>query len=186
MSDNSVVTITRAWVDSVVVGLNLCPFARREIATGRVRFAATAANSEESLLEELQAELELLDKDNSVETTLLIHPNTLQKFSDYNQFLERAEELLRRQGFEGTYQIASFHPDYQFSQTGEDDAENYTNRSPFPMLHIIKEESIRAALDNYPDSGEIPERNIRLLQNMGYAKVQALLQSCFELKKGSE
>lgn len=183
MSDNAVVAVTRAWVKSVVVGLNLCPFAKREIATGRVRFAATAASSEESLLAELQAELELLDNDSSIETTLLIYPHILQKFSDYNQFLQQAEALLRRQGFEGIYQIATFHPDYQFSQTDEVDAENYTNRSPFPMLHILKEASIKVALDAYPHAGQIPERNIQLLKKLGNTKMQTLLQSCFELEK---
>jgi len=183
MSDNAVVTVTRAWVKSVVVGLNLCPFAKREIATGRVRFAVAAATSEESLLAEMQAELELLDKDNSVETTLLIHPHTLQKFSDYNQFLQQAEDLLRRNGFDGIYQIASFHPDYQFSGTNIDDAENYTNRSPFPMLHILREASIETALDTYPDADQIPQRNIQRLQKLGNAKMQTLLKSCFELEE---
>ena len=183
MSDNAVVTVTQAWVKSVVVGLNLCPFAKREIVTGRVRFAVSAANSEESLLAELQAELELLAKDKSVETTLLIHPHTLQKFFDYNQFLQQAEDLLSREGFEGIYQIASFHPDYQFSGTKADDAENYTNRSPFPMLHILNEASIETALDTYPDADQIPKRNIQRLQNLGNAKMQALLQSCFDLEE---
>jgi len=180
MNDNSVIAATKAREETVGVGLKLCPFAKREMAASRVRFAVSAANSEESLLAALQAELELSEKDGSVETTLLIHPQTLQNFSDYNQFLERAEELLWLQGYEGIYQIASFHPDYQFADTEADDAENYTNRSPFPMLHIIKEASIKAALDAYPDSDRIPERNIQQLQKLGKDRMRALFKACFE------
>ncbi len=180
MNHKLIVSITRAWVNSVVVGLNLCPFAKRELVNDRVRFAVTTADSEESLLAELDAELDLLDKDDSVETTLLIHPNVLQDFADYNQFLQLAEDLLRLKGFEGLYQVASFHPAYQFGQTAVDDAENYPNRSPFPMLHIIDEQSLEAAVDSCPDAEQIPQRNIRLLQSLGQARMEAMLQSCFE------
>ena len=180
MNNNQIVSITRAWVNSVVVELNLCPFAKREVEKDRVRFAVTAADSEESLLAELEAELDLLDKDDSVETALLIHPGVLQDFTDYNQFLQLAEELLRLKGFEGIYQVASFHPSYQFSQTARDDAENYSNRSPFPMLHIIDEESLEAALDSYPDSEQIPQNNIRLLQSLGQVRMETMLQFCFD------
>lgn len=179
MKDNSIAAITRAWVNSVVVGLNLCPFAGREMARDRVRFAVTAADSEQGLLTELEAELDLLARIDSIETTLLIHPGVLQDFTDYNQFLELAEDLLRDKDLEGVYQIASFHPDYQFSQTTRDAAENYTNRSPFPMLHIIDEESLEIVLGNYPDSAQIPQRNIWLLRSLGQARMKAMLGSCF-------
>jgi hypothetical protein len=117
-------------VETLVVGLNLCPFAKRELVQNRVRFAVTDAVTEEQLLLDLQAELELLNSGEVVETTLLIHPKVLQDFYNYNQFLSHADSLLMEMGLVGVYQIASFHPDYQFGGTEPDDVENYTNRSP--------------------------------------------------------
>ncbi len=174
-----VVATTQAWVRDVVVGLNLCPFAKRELVLDRVRFAVTAATDEESLLLALLRELELLERDTTVATTLLIHPDTLQDFDDYNQFLQLADELLREQYLEGVYQIASFHPDYQFADTALNAAENYTNRSPYPMLHIINEASLQTALETYPDAASIPNTNIALLKHLGQAKMEALLLACF-------
>jgi len=162
-----------------VVGLNLCPFAKRELVKNRVRFSVTEAATEEQLLVDLQAELELLNGNEAVETTLLIHPKTLQEFCDYNQFLSAADSLLAQMGLNGIYQIASFHPHYQFGGTEADDVENYTNRSPYPMLHLIREESLERGIVNYPDSDQIPERNIALLNSLGRDKMQALLQACF-------
>jgi len=169
----------RHWVESLVVGLNLCPFAKRELVKNRVRFSVTEAVTEEQLLADLQAELELLNSDEAIETTLLIHPKVLQEFYDYNQFLSYADSLLAQMGLNGVYQIASFHPDYQFGGTEPDDVENYTNRSPYPMLHLIREESLERSIANYPDSDQIPERNIELLNSLGRDKMQASLQACF-------
>jgi hypothetical protein len=145
----------------------------------RVRFTVTEAATEERLLMALQAELELLDNDASVETTLLIHPLVLGDFPDYNQFLNYADSLLEQMQREGIYQIASFHPDYQFEGTGPDDAENYTNRSPYPLLHLLREESLARAISSYPDVGAIPVRNIQLMNSMGQGKLKALLQACY-------
>jgi hypothetical protein len=152
-------------VESLVVGLNLCPFAKRELVKNRIRFSVTEAVTEEQLLADLQAELELLD--------------SLQEFYNYNQFLSYADSLLVQMGLNGVYQIASFHPDYQFGGTEPDDVENYTNRSPYPLLHLIREESLERGIANYPDSDQIPERNIALLNSLGRDKMQALLQACF-------
>ena len=168
----------RHWVESLVVGLNLCPFARRELVKNRVRFSVTEAVTEEQLLADLQAELELLDSDEAIETTLLIHPKALQEFYNYNQFLSYADSLLAQMGLTGVYQIASFHPDYPFGGTEPDDVENYTNRSPYPLLHLIREESLERGIANYPDSDQIPERNIALLNSLGRDKMQALLKAC--------
>ena len=162
-----------------MVGLNLCPFAKRELVQDRIRFSVTEAVTEEQLLMDLQAELELLDSNEAVETTLLIHPKVLQDFYNYNQFLSQADSLLAQMGLVGVYQIASFHPDYQFGGTEPDDVENYTNRSPYPMLHLIREENLEQAIVNYPDSDQIPEHNIALLKSLGRDKIQALLQACF-------
>ena len=170
----------RQWVESVVVDLNLCPFAKRELVKNRVRFTVTEVTTEEQLLIALQAELELLNNEPSVETTLLIHPNVLQDFYDYNQFLNYADRLLAQMKLEGVYQIASFHPDYQFAGTNPDDAENYTNRSPYPMLHLIREESLERAIASYPDVDNIPEQNRKLMESLGEIKMKELLRACFE------
>ena len=159
--------------------LNLCPFAKRELARNRVRFVVTQATNEEQLLIALETELELLNGDAEIETTLLIHPGVLQDFYDYNQFLNFSDSLLAVMGLEGVYQVASFHPDYQFGGTEPDDAENYTNRSPCPMLHLIREESLERAIDEYPDVDEIPARNVQLVNSLGTEKLQVLLQACF-------
>lgn len=171
----------RHWVETVVVGLNLCPFAKRELVNDRVRFSVSEAETEEQLLADLQAELELLNNDEAVETTLLIHPGVLQDFFDYNQFLNYVDSLLVQMELEGVYQVASFHPDYQFSGTRPDDVENYTNRSPYPMLHLIREDSLERAIAGYPHPERIPERNIELLESLGRDKMQALLKACYDV-----
>ena len=176
--DEKTIQPVRQWVETLVVGMNLCPFAKREMVKNRVRFATTTSTTEEQLLIALQAELELLDTDSSVETTLLIHANVLQDFHDYNQFLGYADSLLVEMGLEGIYQIASFHPHYQFDGTKPDAAENYTNRSPYPMLHLIREESLERAIADYPEVDRIPEQNIALMNELGQDKLQALLRSC--------
>lgn len=169
----------RHWVETLVVDLNLCPFAKRELVRNRIRFAVTEADDEAALLGQLQQELLLLQDDTEVETTLLIHPLALQGFAAYNDFLNLAEALLSQLGLEGQFQIASFHPDYQFAGTGPQDVENYTNRTPYPLLHLIREDSLERAIANYPDPDNIPQRNIELMESMGEAKLKALLQACF-------
>lgn len=177
--DESVISSVRQWVESVVVDLNLCPFAKHELVKNRVRFAVTEATTDEQLLIALQDELKLLNNEPSVETTLLIHPNVLQDFYDYNQFLNYVDGLLAQMKMEGVYQAASFHPDYQFAGTNPDDAENYTNRSPYPMLHLIREESLERAIAGYPDVEGIPARNKELMNSLGEDKLRQLLKACF-------
>ena len=178
MQDNIVIKSVRQWVQSVVVELNLCPFVKRELANNRVRFCSTSVSTEEQLLEVLQNELELLNSDATVETTLLIHPEVLQDFYDYNEFLNLADNLLVKMDLEGVYQIASFHPNYQFGGTEPDDVENYTNRSPFPMLHILREDSLERAIVNYPDVEQIPIRNIELMNSLGQDQMNEIMQVC--------
>ncbi len=165
----------RSWVHTFVVGLNLCPFAKLVLRNDRLRFSVTEAVTEKQLLIDLHAELNLLNRDKAVETTLLIHPRVLQDFYVYNQFLDNADRLLVEMGLEGIYQIASFHPDYQFAGAEPDDVENYTNKSPYPMLHLIRAASLEKAIANYPDTERIPERNIQLLKSLGRVKIQAIL-----------
>lgn len=172
------ITSVRLWVETVVIDLNLCPFAKRELLNNRIRFCASKATNPEQLLDSLHVELQRLSADQSIETTLLIHPDTLQDFHDYNQFLAAADALLIDMKYEGIYQIASFHPHYQFAGTEPDDVENYSNRSPYPMLHLIREQSLERAVANYPDADKIPERNIALLNRLGRNKMQVLLQNC--------
>tara|TARA_B110000483_G_scaffold88856_1_gene109649 strand:- start:29972 stop:30538 length:567 start_codon:yes stop_codon:yes gene_type:complete len=186
LEEEKVVQSVQNWVESCVVGLNLCPFAKAELIKARVRFSATELKTEEGLLQQLRYELQLLDSDDAIETTLLIHPAVLTNFYDYNQFLSQAENLLVELGMEGVYQIASFHPDYQFAGTQREGAENYTNRSPYPILHILREQSLMRVLENYPNPELIPERNIELLLGLGNNKMKAMLKDCFKTNSENE
>jgi hypothetical protein len=175
MPDKTESTV-RHWLESVVIELNLCPFAEREFNNDRVRFAETNARTEIRLLQALEAELEHLSANASVETTLLVHPNMLADFEDYNQFLELADGLLVQMELDGVFQIASFHPDYQFADTQADDAENYTNRSPYPLLHILREDSLARAVEHTPDVDQIPIRNIQKMNELGAEKLKDLFR----------
>ena len=177
MNNNEIIASVQHWVKSFVVELNLCPFAKRELMNNRIRFALTTAQSEKELLIALRTEFELLNHDTSIETTLLIHAEVLQDFDSYNQFLNVADQLLRTMNLEGVYQIASFHPHYQFDGTSRDDAENYTNRSPHPLLHLLREESLTQAIANTPDIDQVPIRNIEQMNRIGKDRLHALLQA---------
>jgi len=177
-SKEKIIESTRRWVESVVVDLNLCPFASKALIDNRVRFSVSEAVTEEQLLDELQVELSLLDHEPTIETTLLIHPGVLQEFDHYNQFLDKADRLLEILQLQGVYQVASFHPDYRFADTNRDDVENFTNRSPYPALHLIREDSLERALAEFPDADQIPARNIALMENLGRQKLITLMQAC--------
>jgi hypothetical protein len=154
------------WLEQAVLGLGLCPFAGEHWSAGRVRLTVTAATSERVLLEDLQVELSILETTDSslIETTVLIVPKLLREFSDYNQFLDLADALIKEQGWAGRFQIASFHPGYQFEGTKYDDLENLTNRSPFPLLHLLRENTISRALAQHPNPDQIPLTNIATLR----------------------
>jgi hypothetical protein len=178
MDKQAVIDATRRWVSAVVIGLNLCPFARRVFEGELIRYVVTGATDENSLLEDLTRELKTLAATprSEVETTLLIHPAALADFLDYNDFLGVADDLVRRLGLRGVIQIASFHPKYQFAGTEPEAVENYTNRSPYPMLHLLREESISEVADN-PDVGQtIPQRNIETLRKMGREAILELVK----------
>lgn len=180
LQNEKIILSVRKWVETVIVGLNLCPFAKRELVKNRVRFVVSEATTDDELMTALQAELERLDREPSIETTLLIHYKVLQDFDDYNQFLNFADRFLAQLRFGGVYQIASFHPDYQFSGTDFDDAENYTNRSPYPLLHLIREDSLERVIADYPDIDQIPAQNIALMNRMGRNRLQTLVQACLD------
>jgi len=152
-----------------VIGLNLCPFAKPVYAKGQIRYAVSQAETPEALLAELIDELQGLATANpaKIETTLLIHPQVLTDFLDYNDFLEAADAAVDDLGLRGILQIASFHPRYQFAGTAPDAIENYTNRSPYPMLHLLREASVERAVQSIPDPAEIYERNIATLRRLG-------------------
>jgi hypothetical protein len=178
--DEDIIETTRRWIDRFVVDLNLCPFARRELERNRVRFAVSRATDPEALAVALQRELECLVHDESIETTMLIHPAALTDFFHYNQFLAVCEAMLQGLGLEGELQIASFHPHYQFAGTDPDDPENYSNRSPYPMLHLLRETSVAQAVDNHPDVEGIPERNMDTLRALGRECLQARREACLQ------
>lgn len=171
---------TRHWLETLVVGLNLCPFARRELVRDRVRIEvlppSEGADDGQLRLQALAAECQILDNDPGVATTLLVFPGVLEGFHDYLDFLALAEDLLHSLGYEGIYQLASFHPSYQFADSDEDDPANYTNRSPYPTLHLLREAQLTEVLDDYPAPEEIPERNKEVCRALGIPALAALLK----------
>ena len=175
MNTTEIIDQVKHWLNEVVIGLNLCPFAKYPVLENRVRYTVTDATTEEILLEALALELKLLEKNHTLETSLIILPGMLQDFYDYNQFLDYADALLEQMSLIGTIQIASFHPQYQFADTEPDDVENYTNRAPFPILHLLKESSVEKAVAHHPDCDQIPENNIKLLRKLGKEKMVAKL-----------
>jgi hypothetical protein len=178
MNEAAVIADTRRWIETLVIGLNLCPFARRVFAGGLIRYAVTPATDAEALRAELADELKLLASTpiDRTETTLLIHPHTLPDFLDYNDFLSDADQLVDELGLRGVIQIASFHPRYQFAGTRPDDVENYTNRSPHPMLHLLREDSVSAVNQNEDAVAGIPERNVATLRALGLKRVREMLK----------
>ncbi|MEO6080426.1 MAG: DUF1415 domain-containing protein [Steroidobacteraceae bacterium] len=171
---------TRAWVDRAVIGLNLCPFAKAVQTRNQVRYVVSEAIDVKTLLAELRDEMDYLNAidANVVDTTLLIHPQVLNEFPDYNDFLAVADELLAQLGYEGVLQVASFHPQYQFAGTHVDDVTNATNRSPYPTLHLLREDSVDRAVAAFPDAEAIYRKNIQTLEELGAEAFAALQAQC--------
>lgn len=169
MNPEAIIAATKRWISTMVIGLNLCPFAQRVFQADTIRYVVTDATDANALRAALAQELRLLAETpiTQVETTLLIHPSVLGDFLDYNDFLDVAEGLLEELRLEGVVQIASFHPAYQFAETAPDAVENFTNRSPYPMLHLLREESITRVANDPDELLEIPERNIETLRKLG-------------------
>jgi hypothetical protein len=167
---------TRAWVERVVIGLNLCPFAKAPQKKGQVRYVLCAAREPEALLETLVEELNLLAATpaENTETTLIVHPHVLADFADYNDFLGVAEDAVAELGLEGVIQVASFHPRFRFAGTAEDDVTNATNRSPHPTLHLLREESVERAVAAFPEAEAIYEANIETMRRLGRDGWEAL------------
>lgn len=168
---------TRWWVENFIIKLNICPFARREFRKNSILFQESSATTVEDALADFLIEIKRIQHSEDIETTLLIFPQMLQDFFDYLDFVELAEDLLIQEGFEGIFQVASFHPDYCFADAKMNDVANYSNRSPFPMLHILRESSLDKAIDNYGDTSTIPENNIRNLCELGLDEVKKIVLS---------
>ncbi|MEM5459802.1 DUF1415 domain-containing protein [Paraburkholderia phytofirmans] len=177
-SHDAVVAATRHWLTEAVIGLNLCPFAKAVHVKGQIRYAVSDAVDMEGVLADLETELQTLVAANpdAVDTTLLIVPQALSDFLDYNDCLFFAERMLKQLRLEGIVQIASFHPFYQFEGSEPDDIENYTNRAPYPILHLLREDSIERAVQAFPDAEEIYERNQETLRRIGLAGWAALMK----------
>ena len=171
------IAATRRWLERAVIGLGLCPFARAVHVKRQIRYVLAEAGTTEALAQVLEAELERLrDADPDVlDTTLIVHPHVLVDFLDYNDFLDVADACIDRMGLRGEIQVASFHPDYVFAGEAPDDAANCTNRSPYPMLHLLREASVERAVAAFPDPDRIVERNIATMRRLGAAAYLRLL-----------
>ncbi|MGZ3183856.1 MAG: DUF1415 domain-containing protein [Telluria sp.] len=169
-TDDKIIAATRQWLEKAVIGLNLCPFAKAVYVKDQVRYAVSHATTPESLLDRLMDELELLAAADpaQLDTTLLIHPDVLQDFEDYNEFLDVADAAVEDLQLGGVLQVASFHPKYQFADTHPDDISNYTNRAPSPILHLLREASIDQAVEAFPEAEAIFEKNIETMEKLGH------------------
>ena len=167
---------TRRWLEKAVIGLNLCPFAKAVYVKQQVRFVLSDASTPEALLEELAEELVLLRDTPAerIDTTLIVHPDVLGDFLDYNDFLDNADAAVEALDLQGILQVASFHPQYQFAGTAPDDVSNYTNRAPYPTLHLLREDSIERAVESMPDTAAIYENNLDTLARLGVDGWRAL------------
>ena len=170
-SDEEVIAATRRWLERAVIGLNLCPFAKAVAVKNQIRWVVSSAAGEQELLADLAGELRHLASADpqQTDTTLLIHPRVLGDFRDYNDFLGMADDAVAALELEGVLQVASFHPHYQFAGSAPEDIENYTNRSPWPMLHLLREDSVARAVAAFPDAGRIYETNMQTLRRLGHA-----------------
>jgi len=176
----TIVDQTKKWIARVVIGCNFCPFAARELKRNSIHFQVEVSGDLNVCVRSFMHECIRLDKDDTIETSLLIFPNAFQTFDDYLDLLALAERELRKAGYEGIYQVASFHPLYRFAGSRENDAANYTNRSVYPMLHLLREQTIEKALQNYGAPEQIPERNILFAYDKGLEYMKMLRNSCLE------
>ena len=175
-SNQTVIQQTKNWVQEIVIGLNLCPFASLPFNNETIEYTVNSGNSTEQHLHQLADSFSKLDNTTNIETSLLIYPDAYQKFDDYLELLHFANSLLEELNYSGVYQLASFHPDYRFAGSTEDDASNFSNRSPYPMLHLIREKDLEKAIANYPNVEQIPENNIKKLREIGYREMQRKLK----------
>ena len=181
-SEDFVIAATTSWLNRVVIGLNLCPFAKAVHAKKQIRFFVSAAIQRDKLLCDLKRELSLLASADpeQIESTLLIHPEVLNDFVEFNDFLAVCDLAILELELDGVVQVASFHPYYHFAGTECNDVSNYSNRSPFPTLHLLREESIARAVETFPDAAAIYERNIATMKKLGAIKLRSLFASLMD------
>lgn len=180
MLTSKVITQTIDWIKSVVIGCNFCPFAAKAMLQKSIRYVVLEEANKESTMTSLLDELQYLDAHEDVETTLIILPNHFTDFASYLALVASAEKSVSRQGYDGIYQIASFHPEYCFADSAIDDPANYTNRSIYPMLHLLREESITQALKHYKDPEGIPQRNVDYARERGLMYMEMLRAACIK------
>lgn len=170
-TNEKIIATTKLWLERAVIGLNLCPFAKAVHVKNQISYVVSSATTHEDLLSDLMRALEILAETpaENIDTTLLIHPYVLTDFIDYNDFLDVVDATLEDMDLENALQVASFHPQYQFAGTQPDDIENYTNRSPYPMMHLLREASVVQAVSAFPEAGRIFDKNIETLRDLGHA-----------------
>lgn len=177
-ADELIINQTKSWLETMVIRLNFCPFARRELEQNSIHYTVVRADNMQSCLESLVFECERLDRNQTISTSLLIYPELWSEFDDFLDYLAIAESLLEAQHYQGIYQLASFHPRYCFEGENVKDPANYTNRSLYPMLHLLREDMLEAALKQYPHPEQIPQQNIKRARELGAAKLKAMLEGC--------
>ncbi|MFT4665711.1 MAG: hypothetical protein ACI9XB_002668 [Gammaproteobacteria bacterium] len=172
----TIITESKSWVERVVIGCNFCPFAGKAFIENKIHFEVVHSEALNDQLESILLELQRLDSRDDLETTLILFPSQFLEFESYLDFVSLAEGLLVAHDYEGVYQIASFHPNYIFAGSDEDDPANFTNRSPYSMVHLLRESSVSKAVDLYPDVDAIPERNIDFARKKGLEGMKKLLE----------
>lgn len=177
-TSEKIIDQTKKWITDVVVGCNFCPFAAREVKRGSIHYRVLHEAEISSVLAAVAQAMRELDEDRTIETTLLIIPQGLENFDQYLDLLAEAEDRLFAEGYEGIYQLASFHPEYLFAGATASDPANYTNRSPYPMLHLLREDSVSKAVDSHADIDAVPANNIRFANERGLVYMKQLLASC--------
>ena len=181
ITSEQVIEQTKKWITDVVIGCNFCPFAARVVKQQTVFFKVETATATNICLESFLQEVTRLDKDETIETSFLIFPESFKSFSDYLDLVSVAEKLLKQHNYNGIYQLASFHPQYLFADAMPADAANYTNRSIYPMLHLLRESSIDKALAHYDAPENIPERNVNFAREKGMAYMKMLRDNCLNI-----
>ncbi len=169
---------TQCWLKTTIIGLNFCPFANKEFKNDTIRYIASDCSDLESALHVMAEEFSHLDNNSSTETTLLIFTHFAEDFNEFLDLIYFANQLIDELGYDSSYQLAHFHPDYCFDGSKPDDAANYTNRSPWPTLHLLRESTLEQAIETYPDTAEIPQNNIQLAEKLGTDKLNSMLHNC--------
>ncbi len=175
-SSDLIIKQTQYWIHNFVLKLKLCPFAKRELMNNTVRYQLCTSSKIKDAFKALESELQLLDKNPAIETTFLIFPMQFQDFFDYLDFVADCEDYLEQEGYEARYQLASFHPAYCFADTHFDEVSNYSNRSPYPMLHLLREKTVEQAVKQFGDTEKIPIHNIAILQKLGIEEVKRIIE----------